>query len=279
MLYTVMIKVLNKEREKVRLISKTRKKQILELLRSKTTASVAELSEHCHVSPLTIRRDLDDLATQGLVLRIRGGAKLNIVPSGLLNQYGEINFDNKSILNIKEKKQIGELATTLIEPDSIVFMNSGSTTLFFLQALHKIRAQILTNNAAAFSVSYDTANLDLYSLGGEYRSQSKSFIGNMTINAIDTINSTYTILGTNGIDIQQGLSTSVYEECFTNQAMVEHTLKKVIVLADYSKFGVVSNFISIPLSKVDIIVTDNKCPKDYIVQLEQKKIDVIIVNS
>lgn len=260
------------------LISDSRKKEILEFLQNQPFVLVNELAQYFNISPLTVRRDLDALAKNGLIIRTHGGAKLNLLPTGLVNLYREVDFEDKSIINIPEKKIIGEMAQSFIEDDSIVFMNGGSTTLFFLQALKSHRLQVLTNNAAAFCVGchHTDANVALHCLGGEYRCQSKSFIGNMTVNSINSIHSNYTVLGTNGIDLVHGLSTSVYEDCFTNQAMVDHTLKKVIVLADYSKFGVVSNFISVPLSKIDIIVTDNKCPEEYIVQLREKNIEVII---
>ncbi|MDH7483686.1 MAG: DeoR/GlpR transcriptional regulator, partial [Spirochaetales bacterium] len=86
----------------------------------------------------------------------------------------------------------------------------------------------------------------------------------------------HTILGTNGISLEKGLTTSVYQECSINQAMIEHTHGKVIVLADSSKMGKVANFISSGLSKVDIVITDEDCPKEYRDGLHALGLEVII---
>lgn len=257
------------------IIADSRKKEILTLIKEQGEVTVAELALKFNLSQLTIRRDLDSLAESALVIRIHGGAKAAFLPGNFLGSIREIDFSNKSILNITEKQAIGKKAVSFIEDNSIIFMNSGSTTLFFLQALQDKCVQIATNNAAATDVDYD-AHITLYVLGGEFRKPSKSFIGSMTEQAIKSIHSNYTILGTNGIDVNKGLTTGVYEECSTNLAMVEHTLRKVIVLADHTKFGVISNFISIPIDKIHMVITDSQCDPLQIAALEEKGIEVVI---
>lgn len=257
------------------IIADSRKKEILATIKEQGEVTVAELAQTFNLSQLTIRRDLDSLAEKALVIRIHGGAKAASLPGSLLGAMSEIDFSNKSILNINEKQAIGKKAASFIDDNSTVFMNSGSTTLFFLQALQDKRVQIATNNAAATDVDYDS-HITLYVLGGEYRKLSKSFIGSMTVQAIKSIHSNYTILGTNGIDANKGLTTGIYEDCSTNLAMAEHTLHKVIVLADHSKFGVISNFISVPIEKVDMVITDSQCDPQQIAALEEKGIEVVI---
>lgn len=258
------------------IIADSRKKEILTLIKEQGEVTVADLAQKFNLSQLTIRRDLDSLAESALVIRIHGGAKAAFLPGNILGAMQEIDFSNKSILNITEKQAIGKKAASYISDNSTIFMNSGSTTLFFLQALTDKRVQIATNNAAATDVDYDVANITLYVLGGEFRKSSKSFIGSMTEQSIKSIHSNYTILGTNGIDVDKGLTTGIYEECSTNLAMVENTLKKVIVLADHSKFGVISNFISIPIDKIDMVITDTQCDPLQIAALEEKGIEVVI---
>ncbi len=119
-------------------------------------------------------------------------------------------------------------------------------------------------------------SIDLMMLGGEYRAQSRSLVGEFALNTLKDIWSNHTFLGTNGVSIERGLTTSVYQECSVNQAMVRNTHGKVIVLADYSKMDKVSNFVSSPLSSVDIIVTDDKCPPEFARRLRDEGIEVII---
>lgn len=258
------------------IIADSRKKEILTLIKEQGEVTVTELALKFNLSQLTIRRDLDALAESSLVIRIHGGAKAAFLPGNILGSMREIDFSNKSILNIAEKQAIGKKAVSFIDDNATIFMNSGSTTLFFLQALQDKCVQVATNNAAATDVDYDDAHITLYVLGGEFRKTSKSFIGSMTEQAIKSIHSNFTILGTNGIDVNKGLTTGIYEECSTNLAMVEHTLSKVIVLADHTKFGVISNFISIPIDKIDMVITDSQCDLLQIAALEEKGIEVVI---
>lgn len=249
-----------------------RQMRILDILRQRGEARVEELSGDLDVSQVTVRRDLDFLFRKGLLLRKHGGAaplstQAEIVP--------ERRLSDKGITNIAEKKRIAERAAQLVGDEDILFMNSGSTTLFFLRALARKKLRIITNNAAAIGAERDPL-IELMILGGEYRDQSQSLVGEFALNTIRDIYSSTTILGTNGLSLEQGLTTSVYQECSVNQAMIRNTHGKVIVLADYSKMGKVSNFVSSPLSSVQTLVTDDKCPEDFRRSLGEQGIEVII---
>lgn len=248
-----------------------RRLQILESVRSRGMATVEELSESLGVSPITIRRDLDHLSREGSLLRRHGGA----VPVEEDGSVPEKMLSEKDVLNIEAKNRIAAAAVRLLEDDGILFMNSGSTTLCFLRALAGRRAKVITNNVASLSVPA-SPGLELMILGGEYREQSQSLVGEFTLSAIRNIWADHTILGTNGLSLERGLTTSVYQECSVNQAMIEHTHGKVIVLADSSKMGKVANFVSSPLSKVDILVTDMECPDSYREELDALGIRVIL---
>ena len=187
----------------------------------------------------------------------------------------ERKFSEKGIINIAEKQRIAKKAASLIRDDEIIYINSGSTVLYFIQALHDKRVKIITNNAGAISCEKGK-DLELVVLGGEYREQSQSFVGMITIENIQNINSTHTILGINGFSLDRGLSTSVLQECSVNQAMIANTNGKVIVLADHSKIGHNSNFVTATLDMIDILITDELTPKEVLTQIRDKGIEVII---
>lgn len=253
-------------------IAYNRHTRILDILNKKGIVHVDELSESLNVSPVTVRRDLDFLNEKGYLVRTHGGASIATSSNDALH---EDKFVEKDVINIVEKKRIADKAAELISDDEILFMNSGSTVLFFLSALRKKRIRVITNNAAAMRYEHDPL-IELIILGGMYREQSQSFVGEFALNAIHNIYSTTTILGTNGINIERGLTTSVYQECTINQAMIENTHGSVIVLADFSKMDKVSNFVSSPLSSVDLVVTDSRCPEVYKKRLEDAGIKVVV---
>lgn len=253
-------------------IAYNRHTRILDLLSAKGAVHVQELSESLGVSPVTIRRDLDFLNDKGYLARTHGGATL---AASLVEAPREERFVEKDVVNVVEKKRIAEKAAELIKDDEILFMNSGSTVLFFLAALRKKRLRVITNNAAALRCDHDPL-VELVILGGLYREQSQSFVGEFALNAIHNIYSTTTILGTNGINIERGLTTSVSQECSINQSMIENTHGSVIVLADYSKMDKISNFVSSPLSTVNVVVTDSRCPEDYRKRLQDAGVRVVV---
>jgi DeoR family fructose operon transcriptional repressor len=252
-------------------IAYNRHTRILDILNQKGTVRVDELSEALDISLVTVRRDLDLLNQKGYLLRTHGGAALLTPPSEALQ---ERRFAEKDVVNIVEKKRIAEKAGELVNDDEILFMNSGSTVLFFMRALRK-RIRLITNNAAALTGERNP-QIELMMLGGAYREQSRSLVGELALNAIHDIYSSRTFLGTNGLSIERGLTTSVFQECGINQAMIENTQGEVIVLADYSKMDKVSNFVSAPLSSVDVVVTDSRCPVEFRKRLEDAGIRVIV---
>ena len=225
------------------------------------------------VSPLTIRRDLAHLESINLISRYHGGASR--LSSQTLTSFGD-SFQNKIDQQAAEKKRIGRKAAEFISDRDIIFMNSGTTVLQFLSALTARRITVVTNNAAATQCDLDE-NISLLMLGGEFHSQLCSFSGELTIQNIDEIYSSVTILGVNALDFDRGIMTNYFQECGVNNAMISHCRGKVIILADHTKIGKLSHFVSSPLSKIDIVITDNACPPAYVNELESRGIQVEVV--
>ena len=252
-------------------IASNRHQRILETLKTAESVRVDDLSRLLDVSSVTIRRDLDALDRKGLLMRTHGGARKLESP---IASEPERSFFEKGIVNTGEKQRIANLAAGLIEENEIVFLNSGTTALFFLEALRK-HIRVVTNNAASIVCRRD-ASVGLLVLGGEYRKQSRSFVGDFALNAIRGVHSTTTVLGTNGLSLEKGLTTSVLPECGVNQSMIENTRGKVMVLADFSKIEHISNFVSAPLNDIDILVTDDKTPQSVINELKDREIEVFV---
>lgn len=250
-----------------------REKKIIEYIAEHGTGTVSELSNAFCVSEITIRRDLSRLAEEKVLKRYHGGAKLHIPTNAELKC---AEFQQKSTLMLDEKRRIGNCACSFIKDNDIVFMNSGTTVLQFLTQLEKQGVTIVTSNAAAFDCPINPG-VEILALGGNYDSRTRSMCGEFTINNIMGIYSTCTILGANGLDVKEGMTTSVYQECTINNAMINHTKGKVILLADSTKIGKISSYVSSPLSKIDVIITDINCPETYIDGFHQQNVEVIVV--
>ena len=259
----------------MRTVNNSRRLQIANYVKQKGEASVQELSEYFAVSPLTVRRDLTALEEQKLLLRYHGGAKA-LVQSDTANDNGNYEFDLTSVPRVEEKKRIGEKACEFLKNDDIIFMNSGSTVLFFQEAIRDKHVTVVTNNARAPFCSKQPG-VEILSLGGNYMERSKSYVGEITVNTIGGIYSNCTILGVKALDPERGLTTWNSQECGVNAAMIGHTRGKVILLADHSKIGKVSNYVSSSLDKIDLIITDSGCDPEAIAAFQEKGVEVIVV--
>lgn len=251
-------------------VSNYRHKKILEMLYQRKSVSADELASEFGVSKITIRRDLDALAGDKFLERTRGGA---VSVSGL--SFEEL-FEEKDHSAKKEKTLIGRYVASLVAENETVFVNAGSTTLEVIRHLQGRKARVVTNNAACLSLELDPQQ-ELILLGGDYRSQSKSLIGDLTLSNLRSIFSSITVLGINGVSIKNGCTSAVHQETSVNKAMIENSSGKVIVVADHTKMNCVSSFLTCPLNRIDMIVTDWMTPLPFCEELEDSGLRVIRV--
>lgn len=232
------------------MIPADRHRQILGLIARDKVVQVQDLGERFGVSVLTIRRDLDFLASQGLVERTHGGAtarkSLPIEPA----------YAQKAAEFPREKLAIAEAAARLIEEGDTVFINSGSTTFEVIKALRTHRITIVTNNMDAAWIANEDAAFRLIFVGGVYRTRSHSVSGGLSQPVIDQIHANKSIIGVDGFSLSAGLTTPVIEEAETTRSMINRTVGQVIVVATGNKIGVLSNFTTASASAVDVLVTD-----------------------
>ena len=254
-------------------ISNYRHKKILEMLYQRKSVSADELANEFGVSKITIRRDLDALAGESFLERTRGGA---VSIAGLrLEEF----FEAKDHVAKREKAAIGRyVASALIAESETAFINAGSTTLEVVRHLQGKKVRVVTNNAACLGLDLDP-QLELILLGGDYRAQSKSLVGDLTIAGLHSIFSSVTVLGINGVSIRKGCTTAVHQETSVNKAMIENSGGKVIVVADHTKMNCVSSFLTCPLARIDMIVTDWMTPLSFCKELEEAGLSVVRVEE
>jgi DeoR family fructose operon transcriptional repressor len=237
-------------------VSSYRHRKILEMIYERGTVSADELAREFGVSRITIRRDLNALADDKLIERMRGRA--NRLPDVAL----EALFESKDHTAKREKAAIGRFAASLVGAHETVFLNGGSTTLEVLRALKGRPLRVVTNNAACVGMEFEPG-LELILLGGEYRPQSRSLVGSLTVTALQPIYAGITILGINGVSTRRGCTSAVQAETAVNRAMIENTSGKVVVVADHHKLNMVSSFLTCELDRVDLLVTDWLAPQAF----------------
>ena len=132
------------------MLTEERRTKLLETIENKQFISVNQLSETFNVHETTIRRDLDELESQGLVVRIHGG----VVPASI--KQDEPTFEDRATENINEKVKIGKYAAKYINSGEAIILDSGTTTLEIAKTLNEMPQlqdiTIITNDVNIASV-------------------------------------------------------------------------------------------------------------------------------
>lgn len=251
------------------LIPVDRQTRVQRMIEEKGVVKVTELSKLFGVTELTIRRDFDVLEKRGVLERTHGGAILR------RRVKGEPLYVEKNQKHRTQKEKIGIAVSRIIEPGDTLLINTGSTNTQVLRHLSGKNLRVITSNANAL-VEIENPEIEVILTGGLFRRQSNSLIGDLTHTILKSVCGSKAIIGVDGVSKKFGLTTPVQEEAAVARLMIDQTLGPVIVVADSSKQGVVSNFVTAPIDKVNILITDAGIKPDFKKELEDIGIDVII---
>jgi DeoR/GlpR family transcriptional regulator of sugar metabolism len=233
------------------MLARQRQELILDAVRTTGGARVSELVERLGVSDMTVRRDIDVLATRGLVTRVHGGA------TAAGSSVDEPGFAAKSGLHTAAKQAIAAAAAALIEPGASVALSAGTTTHAVASALLTVpRLTVVTNSLRVAEVLHESPRDDLTVVltGGE-RTPSDALVGPVAVAALRRLHVDWLLMGVHGMDAEAGFTTPNLVEAETNRALVA-SARRVAVVADNSKWGVVGLSTIATLDEVDVVVTD-----------------------
>lgn len=257
------------------MLAEQRRRGILEELERSDSVSVAFLSEQFGVSDMTIRRDLDVLSSRNLLRKVHGGA-VPVVGKAAT----EPHFAQKRELHMPEKQAISREAVRLIEPGDTVAFSAGTTTWTVAAAL-RADARDLTfiTNSTNIALTLQANGWEQIVLsGGIFRTPSDALVGPYADRILGTLNADVLFLGVHGIDAKAGLTTPNIAEAETNRCLVE-AAQKVVLVADSSKLGVVALAKIVPLSKVDVLITDENADAELLRDVEVSGVQVIVART
>ena len=252
------------------LIPAQRRERIQEYLAVHQIARIADLCALLETSEATIRRDLEWLEAEGILERTHGGAIVN------QRLTSEPEYLLRVQKNPEEKRQIGALAASLIEDGDIVFINSGTTTTQVIQQIRSnANISVFTNNLNA-ALELGEAGFQHHLLGGEYQPRSKSTAGRFAIENLRQVYADRVIIGVDGISLKHGCTVPTNAEAEVIRAMIERTKGQVIVVADHSKWGVVSNFQIASINEIDVLIADEKIDPSALESLAAHSVKCLI---
>ncbi|QMU67564.1 DeoR/GlpR family DNA-binding transcription regulator [Streptacidiphilus sp. P02-A3a] len=241
------------------MLAKRRQSVILAEIRRSGSVRVGDLSLRFGVSDMTIRRDLSDLARQGLVEKVHGGALLSDAVSRI-----EPGFEAKTEWDPEAKDEIARAAAALVRPGTAIALSAGTTTHALARHLLRVQRLTVVTNSVRVADVFEEARRPgrtgpVVVLTGGVRTPSDALVGPIAALALHDLHVDQVFMGCHGIDPDAGLTTPNLAESETNRALME-CASQVIVLADHSKWGMVSLSSYAPLSAVDTLVTDEAMP-------------------
>lgn len=244
--------------ENQNLLAEQRRSLILDEVRRRGGVRVNELTRKLGVSDMTVRRDLDALARQGVLEKVHGGA----VPVVEASTH-EPGFEAKSGLELTAKEDIARAAAELVAPGSAIALSGGTTTFALAHQLVDVPDLTVVTNSVRVADVFHAAQRTTgprqgaatVVLTGGVRTPSDSLVGPVADQAIAALHFDVLFLGVHGISVEAGLSTPNLAEAETNRRLVQ-SARRVVVVADHTKWGVVGLSSFAALEQVDTLVTD-----------------------
>ena len=235
---------------------KKRQAKLIELVRRQEKVSVEALASQLDASRETIRRDLSQLAQSGKILKVHGGAMIPRVMA-------EGPFKQRLSDFVDAKIEIAKTAAGLFVPGETLFIDTGSTTLMFAEAIAAVAGLTIVTNSTEIARVIASANSGsrAFLLGGEFSADSSQSVGTMAITQIRAFRAHHAVLSVGALDARSGAMDYNIEEAQIARAMVEQS-NSVTVLADSSKFSALASFTVCPLSQINRLVTEAAPPKE-----------------
>ncbi|MGB9374492.1 MAG: DeoR/GlpR family DNA-binding transcription regulator [Jiangellales bacterium] len=234
------------------MLASERQARILDEVKRRGAVRVAVLSDILGVSDMTIRRDLDVLASQGLLDKVHGGAT---APAPLSTH--EPGFEAKWVRQQDEKAAIARAAARLVEPGMAIGLSAGTTTWALAQRLTEVpQLTVVTNSMQVAQVFQGvTPSGRTVILTGGVRTPSDALVGPVAVAALRQLHLDLLFLGVHGMTERAGFSTPNLLEADVNRAFVE-AAHRLVVLADHTKWGQVGLSTIAPLDAADFVISD-----------------------
>lgn len=249
-----------------------RRERILALVRERRSVPLPELAATLGVSEMTVRRDIDLLAEDGEVQKVRGGVRAS-ASSGLRVE---------STTTTTERRVIAQAAADLVEPGMAVGISGGAAGLALAHELARVPELTIVTNSLPVSDLFsppgrsDAPYTQTVVLTGGVRTPSQSLVGPVAVRALEHLHCDLVFLDAHGLDVQAGLTTMNLLEAETYRAFMA-AAREVVVLADHTRWEVVGLTTIADLSDIDRLITDDALDADAIEQLAAHvgRVDVV----
>lgn len=231
--------------------------------------SVAELSAVLGVSSATVRRDLDALAQEGVVVRGHGGA------ASRASRPAEEALAIREKKDVDEKRAIARMAATFIKPGETIFLNDGSTVLALARELvaAELELFIVTSAINVAHLLVENPRLTVCLLGGFVRRSSLATSGPFAESMLEQFNADVAVLSSDAFSVAEGMSFTNADDALLSRKMAVRA-KRCIAMVTSPKFAWNARLTGVPIGEIDVLVTD-ALPPDLRAGLSAAKLSVV----
>ncbi|MBQ8634051.1 MAG: DeoR/GlpR transcriptional regulator [Lachnospiraceae bacterium] len=254
------------------MLMEERQLKIAELIEKKGHTTIAELTKLFDISHESARRDLRILESKGLCKRTHGGA-LKPMPAGFMPPRNR-NFDEMPVFENYE--QIAKQAVTHIKENQIIYLTGGSFGFHMCHYLPRdIHYTLVVNSIDLANRLRHLTNADLYVVGGKMR-QSTSVVDSMATDFVSRMHFDLCFITGSGITAEFGLSNGTDETATFQRKVIENRRKKILLLPS-QKIGTDAFIKVCDAEKFDLLITDWDCVEEEITKIEEKGVEVMLV--
>lgn len=222
----------------------------------------ANLSQDLNVSEDTVRRDLQELADAGKLIKVHGGA--------LSLSYNDFHSPSKHVYAHTQKKLIAKKAIQLIGNNMFVMTTGGTTLIELAKALpHELKATFISGSIPVILEYTYHPNIDVILIGDKVSKNSRITVGGDAIGKIKQIKADLCFLGVNAIDPENGITDNDWDVVQIKKAMMGSS-QKVVCLSIAEKINTVQPFHVCSIEDIDILITELN-PDDPLLEPYRKK--------
>ncbi|AKO92479.1 DeoR/GlpR family DNA-binding transcription regulator [Priestia filamentosa] len=248
-----------------------RQQKIVDLVNLRSSIRVSELSELFAVTEETIRRDLEKLEKENKLRRSHGGAV------SVQEKESEIDFSEREITNVLEKKIIAHEAVKRVENGNRIILDASTTAWYMAKILPNIPLTVITNSIKVAIELSKKDRIEVISTGGILLPKSLSYVGPLAERSLENYHVDKAFLSCKGIDLNSGLSDSNEWQALLKRKMIERS-NRTFLMVDSSKFGYREFSHISTLDQVDEMIVDIKLPPHSQEKLKEKNIIVTTVD-
>ncbi|EGJ77493.1 putative deoR family transcriptional regulator [Streptomyces sp. Tu6071] len=249
------------------MLAAERRDHLLGLLTNEGKIIAKDVAADLGISEDSVRRDLRDLAAEGLCQRVYGGA-LPVSPA-------VAGYTARQAVAPDGKRKVAALAARLIRPGGAVILDGGTTALALARALpHELPCTVITHSPTIAAALLDHPRAELFLLGGRLFKHSAVTCGAAAVEAAQNVSADLCLLGVTGVHPEVGLTTGDADEAAMKRALASRAAETYI-LASSEKIGTASRFRVLPWQKITGLVTDAAPDDPVLAQLVRLGVEIL----